>query len=294
MSVDKELRARVERLLRREFRVIDIQTLFLNLRSRHFARESFLEIGDFIAHKDTRNKGPATSITRDLAVISRFMMPLVTRVPNFVVTVENFRQSANATLRMIDDETLMARVDLRREEAKTILGRALKNISGFKGLEIQYYRAPKNKEATLIELLSTILPVKAVFTTEKLHEEFVYVLIRNGILYENEIKNLSYLKDIVSLFCISAMHGTKIDLGGGDFSRIATTISLSKNQINSNSIINLNSIGDKIQLAFPVLELNLDLRLHTVGLSDDFGEGILELIAPIELCDDMKLHKIGI
>ena len=51
------LRQRVLRLMNGELRVNDLTTLFLNARRRTQGRETIEEIGDFVAHQDTRTRG---------------------------------------------------------------------------------------------------------------------------------------------------------------------------------------------------------------------------------------------
>src|SRR5688572_6682491 len=62
---DPGMRARVGRLLRRDFRSDDLTRLFLYARDRCDGRESVQEIGDFVAHHDERTKGLITRSTRD-------------------------------------------------------------------------------------------------------------------------------------------------------------------------------------------------------------------------------------
>jgi len=60
MSRQPELRARVLRLLAREFRVEDLTRLLLWLRGHSYGAASIIEIGDFVAHADKRVKGIVT------------------------------------------------------------------------------------------------------------------------------------------------------------------------------------------------------------------------------------------
>src|SRR5438874_13609559 len=69
---DPGLRARVERLLRGDFRSDDLTRLFLYVRDRCDGRESVQEVGDFVAHHDERTKGLVTRTARDWYVTIRF------------------------------------------------------------------------------------------------------------------------------------------------------------------------------------------------------------------------------
>ena len=68
---DAAQRARVERLLRGDFRVDDLTRLFLYARDRCDGREPVQEVGDFVAHHDERTKGLITRVTRDWFSIAR-------------------------------------------------------------------------------------------------------------------------------------------------------------------------------------------------------------------------------
>jgi hypothetical protein len=69
---DSGIRARIERLLRGNFRSHDLTALFLYSRDRSRGRESVQELGDFIAHNDLRTKGILTRLTRDWHITAWF------------------------------------------------------------------------------------------------------------------------------------------------------------------------------------------------------------------------------
>jgi hypothetical protein len=76
MARDVEMRRRTMRLLDGDFRPDDVSRLFLWLRERSHGLASIREIGDFVAHSDTRKKGVVTEETRD------FLKYLSLRLPN--------------------------------------------------------------------------------------------------------------------------------------------------------------------------------------------------------------------
>src|SRR5688572_17242104 len=55
-----------------QFRVEDLTTLFLALRDRAGGRQSIVDVGDFVAHREERNKGYVTRAVRDFFVRIRF------------------------------------------------------------------------------------------------------------------------------------------------------------------------------------------------------------------------------
>ena len=69
---DPKSRARVERLLRGDFRPDDLTGLFLYARDHCDGREPVAEIGDFVAHHDERDKGIVTRSTREWFAVARY------------------------------------------------------------------------------------------------------------------------------------------------------------------------------------------------------------------------------
>lgn len=64
--IDDDLRLRAKRLIRGDRRIDDIDRFYLDLRDRTHGRASFREIGDFVAHRGERNRGPVTQNARDV------------------------------------------------------------------------------------------------------------------------------------------------------------------------------------------------------------------------------------
>lgn len=68
VMLETDLQRRVQRLLSADCRTEDLDRIFLGLRGLAGCRASLREIGDFVAHRDQREKGPITQRVRDLAV----------------------------------------------------------------------------------------------------------------------------------------------------------------------------------------------------------------------------------
>lgn len=66
-----ELRSRVQRFLAGDHRVADLNRVFLALRDGCYGRASIREIGDFVAHREHREKGPVTDAVRDILLSFR-------------------------------------------------------------------------------------------------------------------------------------------------------------------------------------------------------------------------------
>ncbi len=63
---DKNLKARLQRLMSGDFQIDDIARLHAGKRSKSFGRTSFKEIADFVAHPDNRSRGPVTDRIHDM------------------------------------------------------------------------------------------------------------------------------------------------------------------------------------------------------------------------------------
>src|SRR5947209_8722937 len=100
------LRARVERLLRGDFHLHDLITLFLYARDRCDGRESVQEVGDFIAHSSERTKGILTRQTRDWYITAWFHSLVVQGGLNAAQLPPTFPEFLNASFRRLDRQTI--------------------------------------------------------------------------------------------------------------------------------------------------------------------------------------------
>src|SRR5450759_1802598 len=113
--IETGLRIRVERLLRDDFRVEDLTTLFLALRDRCEGREAIREIGDFVAHRDERTKGITTTAVRDFFTSSRFVVEynLAKKSLSMADLPANFMDILYATFRRLDNKILKSQTHLK-------------------------------------------------------------------------------------------------------------------------------------------------------------------------------------
>lgn len=124
--LDQDLSRRIARLLRGERRCEDLDRLFLALRDRPSARSSVREIGDFVAHRDQREKGPVTQKARDIFISLQSWVRISVLCEPF--TLADIRRVAEANLRVATDAQLAARLGLKRAVIKSVLAQALKKI----------------------------------------------------------------------------------------------------------------------------------------------------------------------
>jgi hypothetical protein len=109
--LDLDLQRRVQRLLRGDRRSDDLDRIFLSLRERSYGRASIREIGDFVAHRDKREKGLVTEKVRDIFTsFEAWIRSLLGEAP----TLDSASKVATANLRIATNEQLSERLQLRR------------------------------------------------------------------------------------------------------------------------------------------------------------------------------------
>jgi hypothetical protein len=214
--IDTGLRIRVERLLRDDFRVEDLTTLFLALRDRCEGREAIREIGDFVAHRDERTKGITTTAVRDFFTSSRFVVEynLAKKSVSMADLPANFMDILYATFRRLDNKILKSQTHLKRSAAE----RLLENISTrvTKSSDGKLFLAwPTSDDVRLIKCLTSYLVSRAAFDEESLFQEFSDTLIANGLLNKKEVRTLLRMKGTIALYAVAYMHQCEIVLNDG-------------------------------------------------------------------------------
>ncbi len=154
--IDAELQRRVERLARGEKRTDDLDRLYLAMRDRAHGRASVREIGDFVAHRGERDKGPVTSRVRDIFVsLHSWAAGMMGRIP----TVSQARRVAAANLRIATDTQLDSRLSLRRNVVASVLEQGFRKIEQGKHLT--------ERERGVVNYLSAAFIWNQVFTDEE-------------------------------------------------------------------------------------------------------------------------------
>jgi hypothetical protein len=221
--VDAALSARVQRLLHGQFQVEDLTTLFLALRGpRSGGRQAVDEVGDFVAHRDERNKGIVTQAVRDFVKMSEYQMArLEKKTPLSLANLPpEFLDVLWATFRRLDVKTATTATGLRRKE----LDRALSDMSKrfMQDHTGAWYLAwPIQRDQKIAHGLSRYLVSKPAFDEEQLFEEFAGALISNKLLKNREKAHLLSLKSTIALYAIAYMHNCTLDLGNGTKASLA-------------------------------------------------------------------------
>jgi len=178
--------------------------LFLGQRDRAWNKSCFREIGDFIAHRDKREKGLVTQVGRDVFTsLEVWSLGLRGRTPS----LDDIERAARANLRLASDEQLKTGCGCRRPAARTRLERALDKI--------KQQAAVTDPEARVLEFLGNRFIWKPAFTANQLFDEFCYVLIQNGIVRDAERPQLEGAREFLILHALAVMHGSAIVLESG-------------------------------------------------------------------------------
>jgi hypothetical protein len=214
--VDAAQRARVERLLRGDFRVDDLTRLFLYARDRCDGREPVREVGDFVAHHDERTKGLVTPTTRDWFSIARVWGAAVQL--NQRIDLNNmpgtFPDFLWANLRR-QPVIISRNPKITRDKAERRLPDIVKlfiqkpdgtlSISSFHSIE----------DHQIIAALANNVVVRSAFDDNRLCSDFSATLKSHGLLTKRELVAFREIYPVITLFAVSAMHNCEIVLTDG-------------------------------------------------------------------------------
>jgi hypothetical protein len=199
-----ELQIRAKRLIEGRGKVEDFDRLFLDQRESWHGKESFRELGDFLAHRDERNKGPVTQRVRD--VFTSFNVWSF-GLRGLQPTDDDLRSLGLANLRLLTDKELKDGCGLQRAAAKTKLEKALrKRTSG--------YQLSESDRKTL-DFLANQFIWRPAFTDDVLHDDFVTVLVKNEIILPHERQLFDGVKDLLALYAVVRLHGAGIRFEDG-------------------------------------------------------------------------------
>jgi hypothetical protein len=207
--LDEDLRHRARRLSAGERRVVDLDRLFLGLRARAGAQACFREIGDFVAHRDTREKGLITQVGRDVFTsVDVWSLKMRGRDPSWA----DIARAAHANLRLASDEQLRDGCGCERPSAKQRLQRALAKIG--RG------ETPTDKQLRTLDYLGNRFIWKPAFTAAQLAAEFKEVLLRTGITQLSDADLSEETRTFLALYALALMHGSSILLENGHRARL--------------------------------------------------------------------------
>jgi hypothetical protein len=201
-----ELRQRVERYLRGDCRVADLDRIFLGLRDRCHGLASIREIGDFVAHRDQREKGAVTDTVRDIHLsLQSWLHQSEGRFPDLAKA----KRICAANLRTATDAQLKARLGLRREVVKSVLMQAIKKI------EANRFEKVTKRERTVFNFLAGAFIWNPAFTDEQVNGDLAGLLAKTGALRPEERAAFDANHDFLALYVTALLHDSAVVMDDG-------------------------------------------------------------------------------
>lgn len=194
----QELRTRAKRIVDGTAATIDIDRIYLALRSHRKASSPFREIADFIAHRDERDKGITTDVGRDVFTsVSVWSLGLRDKTP----TWNDLVHAAQANLRLASDEQIKNGCGCNRQTATTRLSKALKKRES--GIVL------KKSEAEALEYFGNRFIWKPALRAACLLADFRETLIDADLIDASETFRPE-VQPLLALHAVAVMHGSKI------------------------------------------------------------------------------------
>jgi len=264
---DPKSRARVERLLRGDFRPDDLTGLFLYARDHCDGREPVAEIGDFVAHHNERDRGIVTRSTREWFAVARYhvsrfgpygkpfdseKMPPATR--------DYFKIAVNR----VDAKLVREKTGMRRTDALKLMndvtGRLTQSAEGTWAL-------PRNltqREVSLIECVSSVIVVKPAFEAERLCDDFIATLKSNGLITKEELsEHGEALRTLVQLYAVATMHNCVVQIGDGTTTQLKANSEPDAKQIVVNAAVpDAVPNQPRIFISSSMFTANVDPNVH--------------------------------
>jgi hypothetical protein len=265
---DDDLRARARRLVSGDFRTGDLDRLFLGQRSRAHGCACFREIGDFVAHRDTREKGIVTDVGRDVFTsVDVWSMDMRGLKPS----AADLARAAYANLRLASNEQLQEGCGCRRAVAGNRLRTALSKLEAGE--------KPTEAELRVLRYLGNRFIWKPAFTSNQLFTEFEEVLTRNGIIASDEAAQLGSAKAFLSLYALALMHGSSLLLKDNHRARLFAGYANRERRLEVKVEITFTELGTPLMAPICLFLTDLEPEGHTLT-SSRLISGCLLIIGP--------------
>ncbi|RXR30277.1 hypothetical protein [Sphingobium fluviale] len=201
-----ELRQRIERYIRGDCRVADLDRIFLGLRDRCHGLASIREIGDFVAHRDQREKGAVTDTVRDIHLsLDSWLHQGEGRFPDLAKA----KRICAANLRTTTDAQLDARLGLRREVVRSVLAQAIRKM------EADRFEKVTKREQAVFNYLAGAFIWNPAFTDEQVGSELAGLLTKAGALRPVERAAFDANCNFLTLYVTALMHDTAVVMDDG-------------------------------------------------------------------------------
>jgi hypothetical protein len=116
---------RVERLLRGDRHVADLDRLFADLRLMKPGRASVQEIGHFAAHREERSSGISLLRAKDIQTSAKLWY---SQIQNGPPRIEDIKKAGVANFKIMPEEQIQQRFGIPRQAVERAFSKALKKI----------------------------------------------------------------------------------------------------------------------------------------------------------------------
>lgn len=282
--IDDDLRLRAKRFLGGKHRVDDLDRFYLDLRERTYGRASFREIGDFVAHRSERDRGPVTQVARDIITsVSVWSLGFRDKKP----TYPQLAQAARANFRLAFDQQLKDGCGLKRPAVKKILDRALPRFESGGPID--------DEELRVLLYLANRVMWKPAFTDDEVVKDFCDVLTLNKIVSQADRPALQAARDLVSLYALIRMHGTAIALEDGTSAQLLAGCANRHGILEVRVQIEFNDAAKPISSPVCIFATTLKPEDHCdaslLAPADDYLARVWR--TPLEIGEDGKLRRMA-
>ena len=192
--------------MRGDLRVADLDRIFLGLRERSFGHASIREIGDFVAHRDQREKGPVTEKARDIQLsLESWLRQRDGRFPD----LPRAKLISAANLRTATDEQLDERLGLRREVVKSVLAQAVRKM------EMDRFDKVTSREQKVFNYLAGAFIWNPAFTDRQVADDLATVLVKAGAMRLDEQAAFDANRTFLALYVTALMHDSAVVMEDG-------------------------------------------------------------------------------
>lgn len=232
-----ELRQRVRRYIGGDRRVEDLDRIFLGLRDRCYGVASVREIGDFVAHRGEREKGPVTTRVRDVQLsLESWLNQGEGQFPDLPAA----KRISAANLRTATDEQLAARLGLRRDVVKMALSQAIRKM------EADRFESVTQRERSVFDYLAAAFVWNPAFTDEQVAKDLAFVLSKAGALLGDEYDAFHAHGAFLALYVTALMHDSALIMDDGSRFDLVAGFANDQNRIEVKARIELAGWGKAV------------------------------------------------
>ncbi|MGV0819949.1 hypothetical protein [Martelella sp. AMO21009] len=271
-------RRRVDRLLRGERNVTDLDRLFSDLRSIASDRAIIREIGDFSAHRSERDKG---IVMKRAAEMQLSPQAWFRQINGQVPTLDEAKKVAEVNLKIAPDQRIMDALGMTRQQARSHFGKASKKLAQGK--------MPRGRQEAAFNWLAGSFVWETAFNDDELIDDFADVLIEAGALDRVNRERFILCKSFVALYALSVMHMSRLLLPDGSLAPLRLMVRQETGTLRIKANIPVADIGKPVTCAVSVFETSLDANMHS-EVQPEVGDYGSEM--PIEIGRNGKIQEL--